>query len=52
LIAKSQSLQTQELAINLEPPIPQNPLREEEIQPLEIPVEIKDDPLVLILEEH
>ena len=43
LIAKSQSLQSQDLAINLEPSIPQNPPREEEIPPLEIPVEIKDD---------
>jgi hypothetical protein len=31
LIAKSQPLQSQGLAINPEPSIPQNPLREEEI---------------------
>ena len=43
LIAKSQPLQSQDLAINPEPPIPQNPPREEGIPPLEIPVEIKDD---------
>ena len=43
MIAKSQPLQSQDLAINPEPSIPQNPLREEEIQPLEIPFEIKDD---------
>ena len=36
LIAKSQPLQSQDLAINPEPSIPQNPLREEEIQPFEI----------------
>ena len=43
LIAKSQPLQSQDLAINLEPSIPQNPPREEEIPRLEIPIEIKDD---------
>ena len=43
LIAKLQPLQSQDLAINPEPSIPQNPPREEEIPPLEIPVEIKDD---------
>ena len=43
LIAKSQPLQSQDLVINPEPPIPQNPLREEGIPPLEFPVEIKDD---------
>jgi hypothetical protein len=42
-IAKSQQFRSQDLAINLEPSIPQNPLREEGIPPLEIPVEIKDD---------
>jgi hypothetical protein len=35
LIVKSQSLQSQDLAINTKPSIPQNPLREEEIPPLE-----------------
>ena len=43
LIAKSQPLQSQDVAINLEPPIPKNPPKEEGIPPLEIPVEIKDD---------
>jgi hypothetical protein len=43
LIAKSQPLRSQDLAINLEPPIPQNPPREGGIPPLEIPIEIKDD---------
>ena len=43
LIAKSQPLQSQDLAINPEPSIPQNPPIEEGISPLEIPVEIKDD---------
>jgi hypothetical protein len=43
LIAKSQLFQSQDLAINPKPPIPQNPPREEGILPLEIPVEIKDD---------
>ena len=33
LIAKSQPLQSQNLTVNLEPSIPQNPLRKEEIQP-------------------
>ena len=52
MIAKSQPLQSQDLAINPEPPIPQNPRREEGIRPLEIPIEIKDASLVLILGEH
>ena len=43
MIAKSQPLQSQDLAINPEPPIPQNPPREEGIPPLETPIEIKDD---------
>ena len=43
MIAKSQPLQSQGLAINPEPSISQNPPREEEIPPLEIPIEIKDD---------
>ena len=43
MIAKPQPLQSQDLAINPKPLIPQNPPREEEISPLEIPVEIKDD---------
>ena len=43
LIVKSQPLKSQNLAINPEPSIPQNPPREEEIQPSEIPFEIKDD---------
>jgi hypothetical protein len=43
IIAKSQPLQSQDLAINPKPPIPQNPPREEGIPPLKIPVEIKDD---------
>ena len=43
LIAKSQPLQSQDLAINPEPPIPENLPREEGIPPLEIPIEIKDD---------
>jgi hypothetical protein len=43
LIAKSQLLKSQDLAINLEPSIPQNPPRDEEIQPLKILVEMKDD---------
>ena len=43
LIAKSQQLQFQDLAINPEPSIPQNPPREGEIPPLEITAEIKDD---------
>jgi hypothetical protein len=43
LIVKSQPLQSQDLAINPEPRIPQNPSREEGIPSLEIPVEIKDD---------
>jgi len=49
LIAKSQPLQTQDLAISPEPTIPQNPPREEEIPPLEISIEIKDDLFMLIL---
>ena len=40
LIAKSQPLQSQDLAINPKPSIPQNPLREEEIQPFEISCEV------------
>ena len=40
LIAKSQPLQSQGLAINLEPSIPQNPPKEEEIQPFEISCEV------------
>jgi hypothetical protein len=49
LIAKSQPLQSQDLAINLEPSIPQNPNppKEEEIQPFEISYE--DDLFMLIL---
>ena len=43
MIAKSQPLQSQDLAVNPEPSIPQNPPREEGILPLEIPIEIKDD---------
>ena len=43
LIVKSQPLQSQDVAINPKPPIPQNPSKEEGIPPLEIPVEIKDD---------
>ena len=43
MIAKSQPLQSQNIAINPEPPIPQNTPKEEGIPPLEIPVEIKDD---------
>ena len=41
LIAKSKPLQSQDLAINLEPSIPQNlnPPKEEEIQPFEISCE-------------
>jgi hypothetical protein len=35
LIAKSQLIQSQHLAIDPKPSIPQNPLREEEIPPLE-----------------
>ena len=52
LIAKSQPLQSQDLAINPEPSIPQNPPREEEILPLEILVELRMISLVLILGEH
>ena len=47
LIAKSQPLQSQDLAVNPEPSIPQNPPREEEIQPFEISCE--DDLFMLIL---
>ena len=45
LIAKSQPLQSQDLAINPKPSISQNLnlLKEEKIQPLKIPFEIKDD---------
>jgi hypothetical protein len=43
LIAKSQPLQSQDIAINPELSIPQNPSREEGIPSLQIPVEIKDD---------
>ena len=43
LIVESQPLQSQDLVVNPEPSIPQNPPREEEIPPLEIPIEIKDD---------
>jgi hypothetical protein len=43
LIGKSQPLRSQDLAINPEPPIPQNPPREEGIPPMKIPIEIKDD---------
>ena len=50
LIAKSQPLQSQDLAINPEPTIPQNPPREEKIPPLlESLDEIKDDLFMLIL---
>ena len=43
MIAKPQPLQSQDLAINPEPSIPQNPPKEEEIPPLEIPFETKND---------
>ena len=43
LIAKPQPVRSQDLAIDPEPPTPQNPPKEEWILPLEIPVEIKDD---------
>ena len=43
LIAKSQPLQSQDLAINPKPSIPQNHPKEEEIPPLESPNEITDD---------
>jgi hypothetical protein len=45
LIAKSQSLRSQDLAINPEPSTPQNlnPPKKEEIQPLEISFQFKDD---------
>jgi hypothetical protein len=42
LIAKSQPLQSQDLAINPGPPISQNP-KEEETQPLQFPFEIEND---------
>ena len=48
LIAKSEPLQSQDLAINPEPSIPQNCPKEEEIPPLESP-KIKDDLFMLIL---
>ena len=47
LIAKSQPLQSQDLAINPKPLVPQNSPREEEIQPFEISCE--DDLFMLIL---
>ena len=47
LIAKSQPLQSQDLAINPELSIPQNPPRKEEVQPFEISCE--DDLFMLIL---
>jgi hypothetical protein len=43
LIAKSQPLQSQDLAINSEQSILQNPPREEKIQPLETPFQSKND---------
>ena len=45
LIVKPKPLQSQDLATSSEPSIPQNlnPPKEEEIQPLEIPFETKDD---------
>jgi hypothetical protein len=43
LKVKSQPLQSQGLATNPQPSIPQNPPRKEEIPPLESPDEIKDD---------
>ena len=43
MIAKSQPLRSQDLAINPETPIPQNPPREGGILPLEIPIKIKED---------
>ena len=39
MIAKSQPLQSPDLAVNPKPSIPQNPTREEEIQPFEISYE-------------
>ena len=39
LIAKSQPLESQDLTINPEPSIPQNPPKEEEIEPFEISCE-------------
>ena len=47
LIAKPQPLQSQDLALNFEPSLPQNPPRKEEIQPFEISCE--DDLFMLIL---
>ena len=47
LIAKSQPLQSQDFVVNLEPSIPQNLPREEEIQPFKISCE--DDLFMLIL---
>jgi hypothetical protein len=47
LIAKSQPLQSQDLAVNPKPSIHQNPPREEEIQPFEISCE--GDLFMLIL---
>jgi hypothetical protein len=49
LIAKSQPFQSQDLAINSKPSIPQNPPGKEEIPPLEIPFETKNDLFMLIL---
>ena len=43
MIVKSQPLQSQDLAINSKSSIPKNPQKGEEILPLEILVEIKDD---------
>ena len=47
LTVKSQPLQSQDLAVKSEPSIPQNPPRDEEIQPFEISCE--DDLFMLIL---
>ena len=44
MIAESEPLQSQGLGVNPKPSIPQNHPKEEEIPPLKIPVEIKDDP--------
>ena len=43
LIAKPQPLQSQDLALNSEPSLPQNPPTKEEIQPFEFSFGIKDD---------
>ena len=43
IISSKKRIQSQGLAINPKPLIPQNPRREEGIPPLRIPVEIKDD---------